>query len=306
AGTLAALQDVLRDLLPPAYFDATAPYLAAAAIAVSSAPAAAGPGERGGAGEPIPRAARDYLTAVLSGDRAAARDLVTAVYAAGASLDRVYLDILQPAQRESGRLWQAGRISVAQEHYLTAETQAVMALLSAGRAPPGPRHRASSSTASAADLNVDRDRRGSTSHTWRDSITDNRTGAAPRKVFLAACVAGEFHDVGLRMVGDLLERAGWDVYFCGANTPSDALAAEAALRRATVVGLSATIATHLDPLAQTVRDLRRAPQTAATPILVGGRPFLLAPDLAPRVGATAWAPDAARAVTLAESLVAGN
>ncbi|HYE16837.1 MAG TPA: cobalamin-dependent protein, partial [Tepidisphaeraceae bacterium] len=254
------------------------------------------------------RAARDYLAAVLAGDRRAARELVAAAHAAGAPLDRLYLDILQPAQRESGRLWQAGRISVAQEHYLTAETQTVMALLSAGRAPPAPRHRAPAPPISTTDLNVDRDRRAAlpVPRDARDDDDDDRAGAAPRRVFLAACVAGEFHDLGLRMVGDLLEHAGWDVYFCGADTPSDALAAEAALRRATVVGLSATIATRLDPLAQAIRALRRAPQTAGTPVLVGGRPFLLAPDLAARVGATAWAPDAARAVALAESLVARN
>ena len=45
------------------------------------------------------------------------------------SIRDVYLLVFQPCQREVGRLWEAGRITVAQEHYCTAATQVIMSQL---------------------------------------------------------------------------------------------------------------------------------------------------------------------------------
>ena len=36
---------------------------------------------------------------------------------------------------------------------------------------------------------------------------------------MIACVAGETHEIGTRMVADLLELAGWDTIYLGGNVP---------------------------------------------------------------------------------------
>ena len=39
---------------------------------------------------------------------------------------------------------------------------------------------------------------------------------------VVTCVGGELHELGARMVGDFFDMAGWDTYFCGADTPHEA------------------------------------------------------------------------------------
>ena len=40
---------------------------------------------------------------------------------------------------------------------------------------------------------------------------------------ISACVAGELHEIGARMVADLFEMAGWDTTFLGADVPRDSV-----------------------------------------------------------------------------------
>jgi MerR family transcriptional regulator, light-induced transcriptional regulator len=202
--------------------------------------------------------AAGYLEAVLAGSRQRARAVVDEARADGVDIRALYLHIFQPALREVGRLWQENRITVAEEHLATAITEALMSQLYA-------------ETLSSA--------------------------AGRRRKLIAACVDSERHEVGLRMVCDLLEMQGWDPTFLGASVPSDSLAAMVRDRRPDVVALSVSLATHVPRLARTIAELRETlgPETPA--IVVGGRPFLDQPALAARVGADIVATDADEAVT---------
>jgi len=280
---LSAAEQVLQELLPTAYFEAALPYLSAGFAALpQSSVAEANAAERARreteafAGT----SAGAYLDRLLAADRRGARDVVSQALRSDASVDRIYMDILQPALREVGRRWQLGQVRTSQEHYCTAETAAIIARMAFDTPWSAP-----DSTRTSGD----------------DPAFSLRDLSAPR-TFLAACVAGEYHDIGLRMTADLLERAGWEVHFLGADTPADAIAAEAAACGASVIGLSATIATHLNSMALAIRTLRRQLACVHMPILVGGRPFLLAPGLADRLGASAFARDAQDAVEMAQTL----
>jgi len=68
------------------------------------------------------------------------------------SIFNLYVNILQPAQREIGRLWQVNSISVAVEHYATATAQQILHRLSrmVPRGPSGTR----ASSVSAAKVNI--------------------------------------------------------------------------------------------------------------------------------------------------------
>ena len=78
------------------------------------------------------------------------------------------------------RRHQLNRISVAEEHFCTAATQWIMAGL------------------------------------YRRAF--HRTQGKRRLV--GACVSGEPHEIGTRMVCDVLQLEGWDTYYFGANTPN--------------------------------------------------------------------------------------
>jgi MerR family transcriptional regulator, light-induced transcriptional regulator len=127
-----------------------------------------------------------YLELQLAGERAAARTLmVQDGLASGLSVPELYRDVLQPAQYRIGDLWQGNHINVAREHLATAVTETVMVELAAS-APRLPNTK----------LRV-----------------------------LVACVEGERHDIGARMVADILDLDGCTVRFLGADVPTDSLVA---------------------------------------------------------------------------------
>jgi methanogenic corrinoid protein MtbC1 len=203
-------------------------------------------------------AARDaYFDALRRGDRHAAFQTLDAALDAGADIHAIYLEVVQPSLREIGRLWQDNVISVAEEHLATAITESAM-----GRV-------------------FER------VFVWRD-------GRAPR--LLAACADQERHQLGLRMLCDLLEMDGWETIYLGASMPIESLVELVRARRPDVVAISATLATHVSRVREAIRSIRAAQLELQPVIAVGGRAFMSDPSLAPRVGADLTASDAREAV----------
>jgi methanogenic corrinoid protein MtbC1 len=113
---------------------------------------------------------------------------------------------------------------------------------------------------------------------------------------VVACVARERHQLGARMVADLLALDGWRVDFLGADVPVPAMVELVVSRKPVLVGLSATIEQHLPAAAAAVGELRRAQRGVR--ILVGGRAVHALPDPAV-LGADAWASSCDEAVRVA-------
>lgn len=202
------------------------------------------------------RAREDFLQAVRAGDRRRAFRVVDAARRGGLGHRALYLEVFQPVLQEVGRLWEENVITVADEHLATAITQAAMARL------------------------------------YDDLFT---LGAGGGPLLIAACADQERHEVGLRMLCDLLELDGWDTVFLGATTPEDDLVAMVEARRPAAVALSASIAPHLPRLRRTIAALRERLGEAAPVVMVGGRPFTEDPDMATRLGADLTAVDAVQA-----------
>lgn len=159
-----------------------------------------------------------YLEAQLSGDRRAALALVQSALREGMNVPELHLQVVQPAQREIGRLWQENRISVAQEHLATSISQVVVSMLY--------------------------------QHLPRE--------AANGRSALVACVEGEHHDMGGRMGADFLEMAGFGVRYLGANVSASSVVQEVAAMKPDVLGLSATMSFCLPGLIRTVNAVREA------------------------------------------------
>ena len=205
-----------------------------------------------------------YLGAVIGADRRAASQMILQAVDEGMPVSEVNLEVLQPVQKELGRLWQTNRITVAQEHYATAVTQMVMSQL------------------------------------YAHIFSNQKNG----RTMVAACVGGELHEIGMRMVADFFEMRGWDTHYIGANTPVNDIVETVALTRADVLALSVTMGSHVVQISEVIDALRADSRTAGTKVIVGGYPFILAPELWRRVGADGSAGDAAAALELAERLVA--
>ncbi len=212
---------------------------------------------------PLRAEAEAYLGALLAGRREEAVALVHAAVARGVPVRDLYLRVFQPVQREVGRLWQLGRCSVAHEHYCTAATQLVISTL------------------------------------YEHVFAAGRVG----RTLVATCVGGELHELGIRMVSDFFEMEGWDTWYLGASTPTDAVAKMLAERQPDVFAISATMSQQVPAVRELVAAARDTTDHRRTRILVGGYPFNRAPDLWQRMHVDGCAPDARAAVDLAQRLL---
>lgn len=212
---------------------------------------------------PLGALARSYVDALLAGDRRRAAVLVTEAAAGGSTVPDLYLHVFQPALREIGRLWQTRAITVAHEHFATAATQAIMGQL------------------------------------YPAIFASERRGLS----MVATCVGGEQHEIGIRMVADFFEMAGWDSHYLGANMPMGSIVQALRERNARILAVSATITAHVGRVAALIAAVRAEPWEQPPRVLVGGYPFNLVPDLWRKVGADAFASGAEEAVASAERLI---
>jgi methanogenic corrinoid protein MtbC1 len=216
---------------------------------------------------PCADVARSLLAALIAADQKQAGKVLETAGRSGTSLNDLYISVLQPVLRETGRLWQLNTISIAQEHFVTASVVTWMARL-------------------------------------HDQIPA-RKGEKGRKgvTVIAASVGPELHDVGIRMVADFFRMDGWETYYIGANTPVQSILEAVLDRKADLITLSTTMPRHLPDVQYLIRSLRGDPGTREVKIIVGGYPFRIVPDLWKQIGADAYAGDAEEAVVAANRLV---
>lgn len=197
-----------------------------------------------------------YLQILLRKDADAAIVLLLNAVEDGLPLKELYLQVLQPAQYELGRLWQIGQISIAEEHYCTAATQQIMSRL------------------------------------YPQLFSTPKNG----KVLVATCIKGELHEIGMRMVADLFELDGWDTHFFSATTSHSTILQALTDNRADLLALSATLTCHVKHMQQLISTIHASTITPPPQIMVGGYPFNADPELWRRIGADGTARGAEEAV----------
>lgn len=208
---LVALRDTLRERLP----DGSAEV---AVAVVDRALGAVAAEEDQAAGEDLPpdRRALSYMAKVLEGRPREAIDELLGAVDAGTSVAAAYLQVLMPAQREVGRLWHSGELTIAEEHLVTATTQRAMTLLSQRVRPTEPKD----------------------------------------KTAVVACVAGNIHDMGVRAICDFFEMAGWRAVNLGSDNPDAEIVRSVEFFDADVVVLAATLDPHLKAVRRTIERIR--------------------------------------------------
>lgn len=249
---LEQVERAARPYLAEAEAGLVARFVAAGRAACLEPPSAANDAGQG----PLSQARAMFVQAILAGQRKAALTVAMEALRAGAAPIDVYVDVLQAALYEVGRLWESNRITVAEEHMATAVTQYVVAQL-------------------YAQLPEAEPTRG------RMVITG---------------VEGELHQVGANMVSDVLEADGWDVRFLGSNLPHAGILKAVEEHRADVLGISCAMIFNLPRVVALVRLVRSAMGERAPRIVCGGNAFRRAPEVYKELGADAFAPDLRGAV----------
>jgi MerR family transcriptional regulator, light-induced transcriptional regulator len=206
----------------------------------------------------------EFLSLLLDADFEACLTLSTEIVQSPDHLKDFYLQIIQPSLYDVGLLWESGRVSVAEEHLATSIVGRIIASM----------------------------------------YTRFRRGKYSKGTAVLTAAPNEFHEVGSRMVADLLEMDGWNVIYLGVNTPEDDLIRFIKKTKPVFVGISAAMPFNLDRISRIIADLRKDEETSRIRIMVGGIGFNSFPDLWRAVGADAWAPDGQQAVELAQKWAA--
>jgi methanogenic corrinoid protein MtbC1 len=212
---------------------------------------------------PLKKEVTTYLEYLLQGKRREATLLITELIQQEVSIKDIYQFIFQVSQYEVGLLWQRNKITVAHEHYCTAATQQIMSGL------------------------------------YHHIFSTKRRG----KTLVACSVAGELHELGIRMVTDYFEMDGWDTYYLGSNIPDHQVQESLKEYKADIFALSVTLPTHVSKAVNLIKKLRDNRDLIQLKIMVGGYPFITNPNLWQKVEADAFAKNADQAITRANELV---
>lgn len=157
---------------------------------------------------------RRLTAALAAGDRRESEHIVREALDAGLPNLTIYDDVVAVAMHEIGRRWEAGELTVADEHLATSISYGLVVLVS--------------------ELSrVEEARR--------------------QEAVLLAAVEGERHVLGLQMAADVLEGAGYPVLFLGSDVPTADLLEILSRRAPALCGLTATMPDAREALASTIR-----------------------------------------------------
>lgn len=209
----------------------------------------------------LPLISQQYLDALLRQDKEGARKIIDQVVSYDVPMVDIYMNVLEPALIEVGRLWSSNDIGIAQEHFSSFVTQQIMAQIN-------------------------------------NSKPSLRTHQA-----VAVTVNGDFHEIGLKMVADLLESDGWEIYYLGINTPTQSIIEAIELTEADILILSVTLPYHMDAAQNLLKVIRSSKGCKKVKVLVGGQAFKKDPSLWKTIGADGYASNGKEAVGVANELV---
>ncbi len=200
-----------------------------------------------------------FLTSLLEGSHRKAVELSLNNIHSASDLSEFYLQVIQPAMYDIGNLWEKGNISVAHEHLASAIVTRVMASLY-------PKFIILEQTKSSAIVT-----------------------AAPN----------EFHEIGPRMVADMLEIDGWDINYTGANTPPESLVDLALAKQPFFIAISVGMPFNIDRTQKLIQLIRNQKQLNDTKIMVGGQCLKMSSQVRKAIGADGSGDSAKEAVLLA-------
>ena len=193
-----------------------------------------------------------FVDLLLAGDTEAVWEMTNELVSSPDEIAPFYLNVVQPALYEIGRLWEAGEISIAAEHMASSSVSRVMAAL----------------TLPGGVINKD------------------------KGVFFVTASPNEFHEIGAWMLSDLLRLDGWSVRYFGSDTPQSALLEELRAARPGFLALSVTMPFNLARAQDLVEAIRAEAAIRNTRVLVGGQAFHWSEDAWKKVKADGMALDA--------------
>ena len=118
---------------------------------------------------------------------------------------------------------------------------------------------------------------------------------------LLGTVKGDLHDIGKKLVGMIIEGAGYEVVDLGVDVSAERFAEEVSEKKPDVLGMSALLTTTMLSMKDTIETLKEKGLRDRTKVIVGGAP--VTPDFSDEIGADGWGSDAVTGKDLVASLI---
>ena len=127
------------------------------------------------------------------------------------------------------------------------------------------------------------------------------TGGTSEGKIVLGTVEGDVHDIGIKLVGTILEGAGFDVFQLGADTSTEEFIQAVEKNNPHILGISALLTTTMTNMKVVIETLEEKGLRNKVKVIVGGA--TLNQKFADDYGADGYAPDAAQAAVLAKKLI---
>ena len=190
-----------------------------------------------------------FFNALISGKRDEARAIVDEVLAADCPADRVISHLFWPALEQVQKLYRADQLSELSHHYATRMLRML---------------------ADQMQLRLE------------------RSAARGRRVLLV-CGPEEPEELSAQMTGDLLEAAGFEVFFAGGGVANDEIVDQIGQIGADVLAIFGATPRVVPFTRQLIDHLHETGVCPRVQVAVGGGVFNRAEGLAEEIGADIWA-----------------
>jgi MerR family transcriptional regulator, light-induced transcriptional regulator len=210
-----------------------------------------------------------FTRMLIDKDNSAPAAHVSSRLEAGESLESLYLNLLEPAARQLGTLWE------------TDECNFIDVTIGVGRLQQIMRNH---------------------SATFLEHEQPTVPSCECRRALLMPA-HGDQHTFGVGLVAEFLRRADWEILGWPMVTEERDLLSLVRNEWLAFIGISAAAEVNLAGLTSKIKRFRSFSKNPNVKILVGGHIFTNNPDLVTQVGADATATDARQALLSAESLL---
>lgn len=206
----------------------------------------------------------EFARISVNHDVTVAQAFVDSMVAQGASMETVFTQLLAPAARRLGELWESDAYTFSD---VTVGLSRIQQLI----------HKLSPAFEAESE--------------------------APMKNYSALLMPmpGEHHSLGILVVEEFFRRAGWNVW-TATNATEAEVATLVRQEHFDTVGISVTCQVDLDKLHHLILEIRRASLNKQLMVIVGGRVFSENPQYAQVVGADATDVDGRNVVATVERL----
>ena len=212
-----------------------------------------------------PTAVEQFAALTLGNDEDAALAHVETLLAEGSTVESIFLDLLAPAARQLGMLWETDAADFANVTLGVGRLQIIMRRLG-------------------------------------DRFTDETGALHAGESVLLTIIPGEQHSFGLSMVAEFFRRAGWNLC-TGPFASHQELTSLVHNHWFDIVGFSVSSDRRLDELKKDIHDIRRDSRNRHVGIIIGGPMVIAQPDLVASMGADLMSADATTAPQQARGLI---